>query len=39
MNKATENTASSSQDTQREMQGKPMAAQEAERGKTNDQGC
>jgi hypothetical protein len=43
MNKATENTASSSQDTQRQMQGKPMAAQEAESSKkpgTNaDQGC
>jgi hypothetical protein len=43
MNKATENTASSSQDTQRQMQGKPTAAQEAESSKkpgTNaDQGC
>ena len=39
MNKATENTATSSQDTQRQMQGKPTAAQEAERGKTTDQGC
>jgi hypothetical protein len=41
MNKATENTASSSQDTQRQEQGKPTASQQAERGKkTNgDQGC
>jgi hypothetical protein len=43
MNKATENTATSSQDTQRRMQGKPTAAQEAERGKNpdanTDQGC
>jgi hypothetical protein len=43
MNKAAENTASSSQDTQRQMQGKPTAAQQAERGKkpgaNADQGC
>jgi hypothetical protein len=39
MNKATGNTAASSQDTQRQMQGKPTAAQQAERGKTTDQGC
>jgi hypothetical protein len=39
MNKATENTASSSQDAQRQMQGKPTAAQQAESGKNADQGC
>jgi hypothetical protein len=43
MNKATENTATSSQDTQRQMQGEPTAAQQAERGKTSgtsqDNGC
>ena len=41
MNKATENTASSSQDTQRQMQGQPTAAQQAESGKKTgaDQGC
>jgi hypothetical protein len=41
MNKAAENTASSSQDTQRQMQGKPTAAQQAENGKKTsaDQGC
>jgi hypothetical protein len=43
MNKAVENTATSSQDTQRQMQGAPTAAQEAERGKASgsagDQGC
>jgi hypothetical protein len=43
MNKAAENTATSSQDTQRQMQGKPTAAQQAEGGnKTSanaDQGC
>jgi len=41
MNKAAENTASSSQDTQRQMQGKPTAAQEAERNQrtSTDKGC
>jgi len=41
MNKAAENTASSSQDTQRQMQGQPTAAQQAESGKKTgaDQGC
>jgi hypothetical protein len=43
MNKAADNAATSSQDAQRQMQGKPTAAQEAERGKTSatarDQGC
>src|ERR1700760_3185794 len=33
MNKATENTATSSQDAQRQMQGQPTAAQQAESGK------
>jgi hypothetical protein len=43
MNKAAENTATSSQDTQRQMQGAPTQAQQAESGKTSgsakDQGC
>jgi hypothetical protein len=40
MNKAAENTASSSQDTQAQMQGKPTAAQQAESSrKSGDQGC
>jgi hypothetical protein len=41
MNKAAENTATSSQDTQRQMQGQPTAAQQAETGKTSgaDKGC
>lgn len=43
MNKAAENTATSSQDTNRQMQGAPTAAQQAETGKTSgtarDQGC
>jgi hypothetical protein len=42
MNKAAENTATSSQDTQRQMQGQPTAAQKAEHDKTaamKDQGC
>jgi len=43
MNKATENTAASSQDTQRQMQGHPTAAEQAQAGKTAgggaDKGC
>lgn len=41
MNKAAGNTASSSEDAQRQMQGKPTAAQQAESGKKTDadQGC
>ena len=41
MNKATENTAASSQDTQRQMQGQPTAAQQAQGAKTSDSkdGC
>jgi hypothetical protein len=41
MNKAAGNTASSSQDTQRQMQGQPTAAQQAESNKKTgvDQGC
>ena len=35
MNKATENTAASTQDTQRQMQGEPTAAQQAEGAKTS----
>jgi hypothetical protein len=43
MNKAAENTATSSQDTQRQMQGAPTQAQQAESSKNSaaakDQGC
>ena len=41
MNKATGNTAASSQDTQRQMQDKPTAAQQAQGAKTSgsDDGC
>jgi hypothetical protein len=43
MNKAVENTATSSQDTQRQMQGAPTAAQQAQGGKASgaaqDNGC
>ena len=35
MNKATENTAASSQDTQRQTQGEPTASQQAEGTKTS----
>jgi hypothetical protein len=34
MNKASGNTAASSQDTQRQMQGQPTAAQEAQGGRS-----
>jgi len=41
MNKAAENTATSAQDAQRQMQGQPTAAQQAESDKKTgaDQGC
>jgi hypothetical protein len=41
MNRATGNVAASSQDTQKQMQGEPTAAQRAESSKTQtaDQGC
>jgi hypothetical protein len=40
MNKAAGNTATSSQDTQRQMQGQPTAAQQAqEQAGKKDQGC
>jgi hypothetical protein len=42
MNKATNNTAASSQDTQRQMQNKPTAAQQAQGAKTasgSQDGC
>jgi hypothetical protein len=41
MNRAAGDVATSSQDTQRQMQGKPTAAQEAqgEKSKANDSGC
>jgi hypothetical protein len=41
MNKAAENTATSSQDAQRQMQGQPTAAQQAESDRKTgaDQGC
>jgi hypothetical protein len=42
MNKATEGTATSSQDTQRQMQGQPTAAEQGERDKKTaaaDKGC
>jgi hypothetical protein len=42
MNKATDNTAASSQDTQRQMQGQPTAAQQAQGTKTtsgSQDGC
>lgn len=43
MNKSTDNTAASSQDAQRQMQGQPTAAQQAEGakgdGKTADKDC
>jgi hypothetical protein len=41
MNRAAGDVATSSQDAQRQMQGKPTAAQEAqgEKSKANDSGC
>ena len=41
MNRATGNVAASSQDTQKQMQGEPTAAQRAEgaKAKTADKGC
>jgi len=43
MNRATGDTAASSQDAQRQMQGQPTAAQQAQGAKTSektaDQGC
>ncbi len=42
MNKAADNTATSSQDAQRQMQGQPTASQQAEGAKktgSSDQGC
>jgi hypothetical protein len=42
MNKATDNTAASSQDTQRQMQNEPTAAQQAQGTKTtsgSQSGC
>lgn len=40
MNEAVDNTATSSQDAQRQMQGKPTAAEQAQSAKRKDQeGC
>jgi len=39
MNRATGDVATSSQDAQRQMQGKPTAAQEAQGSKVTDEGC
>ena len=39
MNRATGDVATSSQDAQRQMQGKPTAAQEAQGSKVADEGC
>ena len=39
MNQATGDVATSSQDAQRQMQGKPTAAQEAQGAKAADEGC
>ncbi|MGZ5874319.1 MAG: hypothetical protein ACXWKP_19650 [Bradyrhizobium sp.] len=39
MNRMTGEKAASSQDTQRQQQGQPTAAQQAEGAKTTDQGC
>lgn len=39
MNRATGDVATSSQDTQRQMQGKPTAAQEAQGSKVAGEGC
>jgi hypothetical protein len=39
MNKAAGNTATSSQDTNRQTQGQPTAAEQADSSKAKDQGC
>jgi hypothetical protein len=39
MNRAAGDVATSSQDAQRQMQGKPTAAQEAQGAKATDEGC
>ena len=39
MNRAAGDVATSSQDAQRQMQGKPTAAQEAQGAKVGDEGC
>ena len=39
MNKAADNTATSRQDAQRQMQEKPTAAQQAQSAKSGDNGC
>jgi hypothetical protein len=39
MNRASGDVAASSQDAQKQMQGQPTAAQQAQGAKTNDQGC
>ena len=39
MNRATGDVATSSQDAQRQMQGKPTAAQEAQGLRATDEGC
>jgi hypothetical protein len=39
MNRAAGDVATSSQDAQRQMQGKPTAAQEAQGAKAADEGC
>jgi hypothetical protein len=39
MNRATGDVATSSPDAQRQMQGKPTAAQEAQGSKVADEGC
>ena len=39
MNRASGDVATSSQDSQRQMQGKPTAAQEAQGAKAADEGC
>jgi hypothetical protein len=39
MNRATGDVATSSQDAQRQMQGKPTAAQQAQGSRMTDEGC
>jgi hypothetical protein len=39
MNRQASSTAASGQDAQRQMQGQPTAAQQAESGKSGDNGC
>ncbi len=39
MNRASGDVAASSQDTQKQMQGQPTAAQQAEGAKSTDRGC